>query len=434
VLSRFGFSFRQSEEVNGIKENTNNLKLTVKILLLLTISIRLVQAEEITVHPGESIRLAVLNAAPGDRITVKEGLYKESEILIAKPIELRGEGYPVIDGLAKGEIIIVRSDSVTIKGFYINNSGYSGMKDYAAIRVENSKRCTIQANRLVNNYFGIYLANCSQCSVLYNEATSNAVTESSSGNGIHLWKCSGITVSNNTVTGHRDGIYFEFVTGSTVKNNSTFKNVRYGLHFMFSNDCDYENNVFSQNGAGVAVMYTRHVKMVNNRFENNWGANSYGLLLKDITDSYIYGNKFTANTVGIYSEGGTRLNISRNTFTANGYACKILGNCTDDTIKENNFIINTFDITTNSSRNANLFTGNYWDKYRGYDMNKDGRGDVPYRPVSLFSKIVEETPEAVFLLRSFIVDILDAAEKVVPVFIPESLIDETPRMNKIDSD
>ena len=84
-------------------------------------SLGLIKAEEITVFPGQSIRLAVQNSAPGDRITVKEGLYKESEILITKPIELRGEGYPVIDGLAKGEIIIVRSDSVTIKGFYINN-------------------------------------------------------------------------------------------------------------------------------------------------------------------------------------------------------------------------------------------------------------------------------------------------------------------------
>jgi nitrous oxidase accessory protein len=391
-----------------------------------------IQAKDITVNPGGSIKLAVENSSAGDRIIVKEGLYKESEILINKRIELIGEGFPTIDGLAKGEIIIVKADSVKIKGFYINNSGYSGMRDYAAIRIENSRYCLVQGNKLINNYFGIYLANCTDCSVLYNEATSNAVTESSSGNGIHLWKCANITISNNTITGHRDGIYFEFVTFSIVKNNSTFKNVRYGLHFMFSNDCSYENNVFSQNGAGVAVMYTKHVKMINNRFENNWGANSYGLLLKDITDSYIYGNRFTANTVGIYSEGGTRLNISNNTFTANGYACKILGNCTDDTIKSNNFLINTFDITTNSSRNTNLFTGNYWDKYKGYDMNKDGTGDVPYRPVSLFSKIIEETPEAVFLLRSFITDILDAAEKVLPVFTPESLIDESPRMNRVE--
>ncbi len=388
--------------------------------------------KDIVVNPGASIKSAVENSADGDRIIVKEGHYKESEILIDKRIELIGEGYPAIDGFSKGEIIIIRHDSVTVKGFYVNNSGFSGMKDYAAIRVENSKHCNIISNKLINNYFGIYLAGSDSCNVMYNEATSNAVSESSSGNGIHLWKCSYILVKNNTITGHRDGIYFEFATHSRAENNSSYKNVRYGLHFMFSNNCEYENNVFSDNGAGVAVMYTKHVKMVNNRFEFNKGANSYGLLLKEITDSFIERNYFTGNTVGIYSEGGTRLLIANNEFSGNGYALKILGNCTDDTIRANNFFNNTFDVTTNSSFNNNLFKGNYWDKYRGYDLDKDGTGDVPYRPVSLFSKIVEETPESVFLLRSFVSQLLDMAESVVPVFTPESLLDETPKMERVN--
>lgn len=388
--------------------------------------------KDIVVNPGASIKSAVENSADGDRVIVKEGHYKETEIFIDKRIELIGEGYPAIDGFSKGEIIIIRHDSVTVKGFYVNNSGFSGMKDYAAIRVENSKHCNIISNKLINNYFGIYLAGSDSCNVMYNEATSNAVSESSSGNGIHLWKCSYILVKNNTITGHRDGIYFEFATHSRAENNSSYKNVRYGLHFMFSNNCEYENNVFSDNGAGVAVMYTKHVKMVNNRFEFNKGANSYGLLLKEITDSFIERNYFTGNTVGIYSEGGTRLLIANNEFSGNGYALKILGNCTDDTIRANNFFNNTFDVTTNSSFNNNLFKGNYWDKYRGYDLDKDGTGDVPYRPVSLFSKIVEETPESVFLLRSFVSQLLDMAESVVPVFTPESLLDETPKMERVN--
>ncbi|MCC7159536.1 MAG: nitrous oxide reductase family maturation protein NosD [Ignavibacteria bacterium] len=402
------------------------------ILIILAIANINICSKDIIVRPGGSIKSAVESSEAGDRVIVKEGFYKEYEIVINKSIELIGEGNPTIDGISKGEIIVIRADSVTVKGFYVNNSGFSGMRDYAAIRVENSRYCTISANKLVNNYFGIYLAGCNDCTVIYNEAMSNAISESSSGNGIHLWKCSNISILNNTITGHRDGIYFEFVTSSLVQNNSTFRNIRYGLHFMFSNGCDYENNVFTENGAGVAVMYTKNVKMINNRFENNWGANSYGLLLKDISDSFIYRNTFAGNTAGVYSEGVTRLNIVNNNFTANGYALKILGNCTDDTIKNNNFGGNTFDVTTNSSRNSNFFAGNYWDKYKGYDLDKDGTGDVSYRPVNLFSKIVEETPESVFLLRSFIVDLLDAAEKVVPVFIPETLIDDEPSMERVD--
>lgn len=408
------------------------MKNILYILLILTTANLNGLGKEIIVNEGGSIKAAVENSSDGDRIIVKEGQYWEFEILIDKRIELIGEGYPVIDGLSKGEIIIIRHDSVTIKGFSVKNSGYSGMKDFAAIRIENSKHCNIIANKLINNYFGIYLAGSDTCNIMYNEASSNAVSESSSGNGIHLWKCSNILVKNNTITGHRDGIYFEFVTNSRAENNSSFKNVRYGLHFMFSNNAEYANNVFSDNGAGVAVMYTKYVKMINNRFEFNKGSNAYGLLLKEISDSHIERNYFTYNTVGIYAEGITRLLIARNEFNGNGYALKIMGSCTDDTIRANNFLNNTFDVTTNTTFNYNFFMDNYWDKYRGYDLDKDGTGDVPYRPVSLFSKIVAETPESVFLMRSFVSQLLDMAESVVPVFTPETLLDSTPKMERIN--
>lgn len=403
------------------------------ILFILTLLLSSkIYGKDIIVNKGESIKNAVEAAMPRDRIIVKEGLYKEYEILITKPIELIGEGYPVIDGISKGEIIIIRADSVTIKGFYVNNSGFSGTRDFAAIRIENSSYCSIVSNKLINNYFGIYLANSKNCSILYNEAMSNAVSESSSGNGIHLWKCRDNIIKNNTITGHRDGIYFEFVDNSRIENNSSFKNIRYGLHFMFSNNNEYENNVFTENGAGVAVMYTKKTKMINNRFINNKGSNAYGLLLKDITDSFIYNNHFIENTVGIYAEGAARVLISNNNFISNGYACRILGNCEDDTLRSNNFIGNTFDITTNSQYSTNIYDGNYWDKYKGYDLDNNGMGDIPYKPVSMFSKIIERTPESVFLLRSFITDLLDISEKIFPVFTPAKLEDTKPLMQKIN--
>jgi nitrous oxidase accessory protein len=146
-----------------------------------------------------------------------------------------------------------------------------------------------------------------KCEVVSNEIISNAVSENFSGNGIHLWKCDSMLVSGNSITGHRDGIYFEFVTRSRVVNNHSEGNIRYGLHFMFSNYDDYENNTFKNNGAGVAVMYTKFVKMTGNRFEENWGPNSYGLLLKDINDAVIEHNTFYKNTTGLYSEGGQGL-------------------------------------------------------------------------------------------------------------------------------
>ena len=80
--------------------------------------------------------------------------------------------------------------------------------------------------------------------------------------------------------------------------------------------------------------------------------------------------------------------------------------------------------------NDNYFDKNYWSSYTGYDLDKDGIGDVPYRPVKLFSYIVNRTPEAIILLRSLFIDIIDFSEKVSPVFTPDELVDKNPLMKR----
>ncbi len=175
----------------------------------------------------------------------------------------------------------------------------------------------------------------------------------------------------NTVSGHRDGIYFEFVTNSIIWRNTSDKNMRYGLHFMFSNNDAYITNIFKNNGAGVAVMFSHHVKMIKNYFEENWGDAAYGLLLKEISDSYIENNYFTKNTAGIHMEGASRIAMQKNIFENNGWAMKIQASCMDITLSNNNFISNTFDVGTNGSLVLNTFNNNYWDKYEGYDLNRD---------------------------------------------------------------
>jgi nitrous oxidase accessory protein len=72
--------------------------------------------------------------------------------------------------------------------------------------------------------------------------------------------------------------------------------------------------------------------------------------------------------------------------------------------------------------------GNHFDEYRGYDLNRDGIGDLPHHPVRLFALIVENNPPALILLRSFLLDLLDLAERVLPVLIPATVIDTAPSM------
>ena len=375
----------------------------------------------------QTVTAAVKAAKPHDKILVQQGYYTESNIEIKKPLQLIGVGKPVIDAKNKGGIFQVETRNVLIKGFELRNVEVSYLRDFAAIKVYEGAHVTITDNLIKNAFFGIYLQRTDSCTVARNVVEGKARTETTSGNAIHLWYSDFITITDNKTSGHRDGIYLEFAKRSTIKDNLSFGNIRYGLHFMFSDGNTYTHNTFRNNGAGVAVMYTRDIVMQHNTFEHNWGPAAYGLLLKDISRSTISNNRFIKNTAGIYMEGSTYLHIEKNTFQGNGWALRVLSSCTEDTFRLNNFMSNSFDVSTNAeSSNSNFFSHNYWDKYEGYDLNKDKIGDVPYRPVSLYSLVVERVPSSIMFLRSFIVDLMDRMEKIIPSFTPEMLKDDSP--------
>lgn len=378
-----------------------------------------------------SIKQALQHAINGDTIVVSEGTYKEGNIIIDKQVYLLGQNFPVLDGEKKHEVISIKANHVVVNGFKIQRSGFATLNDPGGIKIYDSRNVTIINNILDDNFFGIYLQYSKNCLIKNNQLTAYGVEEQQIGNGIHCWKSDSLQISGNRVSGHRDGIYFEFVTNSIIWRNISTNNIRYGLHFMFSNNDAYISNLFKNNGAGVAVMFTQHVKMFNNTFQENWGDAAYGLMLKEISDSYIYGNKFRRNTSGIYMEGTNRIKVEKNIFESNGWGMKIQASCMDNEITHNNFVGNTFDISTNGSLVLNTFDSNYWDKYEGYDLNKDNLGDIPYHPLSIFSVIVEKNPPAMLLFRSFMVTLLDKSEKIVPSLTPDNFIDNKPLMRSL---
>lgn len=381
--------------------------------------------------PVSTLGQAVDLAADGDEIRVYPGRYHVSNLELTKRVTLTGIDNPVLDGGNEGHMLILHADSIEIRGFSIQNSGSSHVQDFSAILAEETDGIVIKGNRFINNFFDIYVADSQNSRIIGNEIRASERRESISANGIHAWNSKGIKILNNSINGKRDGIYLEFILEAEISGNISEDNIRYGLHFMFSDDCVYDSNEFRHNGAGVAVMYSYNVQMTNNIFEENWGASSYGLLLKEMNVSEISNNRFRENTVGIYTEGSHDMEIFGNDFELNGWAVKIYANSTNNNFTENNFVENTFDVGTRSQRHYNHFEGNYWSHYEGYDMGRDGIGDVPYRPVRLFSILIERQPEALILLRSMMITLLDMAERVMPILTPEALTDEKPKMERI---
>ena len=379
----------------------------------------------------KELKQALTVSKPFDTLLIKKGTYPCINETINKPLTVIGENMPALDGQLKDEVLVVMSDHVNISGIEIRNSKCGSMKDYSGLRVFKSKEVKIENCLLFNTYFGIYLSDSKYISVKNCKSKGANYGNSDTGNGIHLWKCDSVQIEDCHLEGHRDGIYLEFAKHCFIRHNYCEKNFRYGVHFMFSDNDTYDSNTFTNNGTGVAVMYSKGVHMFNNKFQNNWGDASYGLLLKDMSNGIITGNTFENNTVGVTMEGGTNMRFEKNDFKRNGYAMKVMANCRLDTFVHNNFSGNTFDASTNGELKENLFENNYWDKYEGYDLNRDRVGDIPYRPVSLYSVLVEQMPYAVMLMRSFTIDILNRAEKNIPSIVPETFVDNKPLMKMI---
>jgi nitrous oxidase accessory protein len=405
------------------------------LFLYFLITVTFLQAKQIEVCKTcdiSTIKEAVAIAEDGDQIFIKKGIYKENDIEINKSVSIFGEEGTVIDGTNKGSILHITSSNFSIKNLKIINVVVSYTKDYAAIKISKSKNFRVENIVLDEVFFGILIEKSNNGIISNNIISSAAKEEANSGNGIHVWHSSNIEIFENEVFGMRDGIYLEFVTESNIHQNLSHNNIRYGLHFMFSNNDTYFNNEFKNNGAGVAVMFSKFITMYQNKFTHNWGSASYGLLLKEIYDTQIYNNIFEENTIGIKAEGCTRINYKNNTFIRNGWAIKIAGACYANIFEQNDFLHNSLDLAYNTQVNSNRFDSNYWSEYTGYDLDKNGVGDIPYRPVKLFSYIVNETPEALVLLRSLFVDIINFSEKISPVFTPDDLMDNNPKMKRIN--
>ncbi|MCB1137155.1 MAG: nitrous oxide reductase family maturation protein NosD [Leptospiraceae bacterium] len=386
---------------------------------------------ELHVCPGcafTTVHEALERAPAGATVTVHSGYYPEGSLQISKPVTLRGNGYPILDGLGKGHIFYVTAPDVHIQGLTLYRTGVSSVTEFAAIRFHEIHRCSVRDNVILGATYGIYLERSRDCAIERNRIIGQSRSEVSGGNGIHLWYSQEMSIEGNQVEGHRDGLYMEFSENLRIRKNTFEKNIRYGMHFMFSHHNHFHNNVFRKNTTGVAVMYSHDIDVKGNIFLRSWGGAFYGLLLKEISDSYIQGNLIEGNTNGILLDSSNRNLIQGNSFRMNGWAIDVYGNNYGNRITGNSFVGNHFDITTNSRRSENTYDGNYWDRHHGYDGDGDGAGDVPYRPMSVFALWVNRNSELAILMNSPVVDFLEAAERVFPVITPDNMEDGRPLM------
>jgi nitrous oxidase accessory protein len=245
------------------------------------------------------------------------------------------------------------------------------------------------------------------------------------GSGIHLWNTQRFRIVNNTIRDARDGFYIQASHDGYVGHNAV-TDVRYGLHYMFSDRNVFEDNVFERSAAGAAIMYSKSLTFRRNRFLHNRGFASVGLLLKACDDVTAEDNIVLDNARGIFIEGSYRNTLRRNLVAESDVAIVLYDSTHDSRFEGNVFRDYLSPLQLSGRRTDTVFEGNYWSDDTGADWDGDGYRDQPYRLSNAFDHLRGNLSAADLCAQGLAARILAAAEQSFPVLDPVPVVDPRP--------
>jgi nitrous oxidase accessory protein len=369
-------------------------------------------------QPG-SLAGAIAAAAPGDTIRLAPGTY-HGALVLDRPLVLLGGPDAILDGGHQGNVITVRSDSVSLVGFTVRGSGRSLDRDEAAIKLEHCTGCRVERITIEDPLHGIYLLESHDVDLTDNRITGAAdLVESSRGNGIHLWNSTGNRITGNRVRGTRDGIYFSFAGHNLVAHNDV-REVRYGLHYMYSDDNRFEANTFEHNAAGAAIMFSKRIIFRDNVFSRHIGYRAYGILLHTASEVTAEGNRIEGNLTGLFLDGSTGSRFRNNLVRGNGVGIDLLasteGNIFSGNVIGDNRIAVRKVLGTSENAWSDSGRGNFWNDRQVFDLDGDGVGDRPYQAGDPFAGLATSRPVLDIFSGTLAARALAWADEAFPVF------------------
>lgn len=387
---------------------------------------------ERVVAPGEPIQPLLDALPPGATIRLAQGRHV-GPLRIERPLALLGEAGAVLAGPGTGSVVVVSAPDVRIEGLEITGSGLdTPAMDSAILLTQAAVRARVRSNRLVDNLFGVYVHGAAG-SVIENNLISGRrdLRLSEAGNGVAIWNAPGAQVIGNAIRHGRDGIFVKTSSHNVFANN-TFDELRFAIHYMYTNDSRIVGNRSRGNHVGWAIMYSDRLEIRDNVSD---GDRDHGLMLNSTNRSQVVGNVvrggrekcvfvYAANDnllkdnwfegcpIGIHFTAGSERNtITGNAFVGNRNQVKYVGTRYLDWVHEGR--------------------GNYWSDNPAFDLDGDGIADRPYRPNDVVDAILWTLPAAKVLVNSPAVQMVRWAQARFPALYPGGVVDSAPLMRPV---
>ena len=376
-------------------------------------------------EPASALQARIDAAAPGSVVEVQAGTYS-GDLVIDKPLSLVGHGRPRLEGSGSNSVVRIRAEGVRVSGFDIDGRGLGDLaRDTSGVHVA-ARGASVADCRISGTLFGVYLREAGGSSVERCEIRGIPGKDpGEKGSGIHVWNTDGFRLEDNVIVNVRDGFYIQSSSHGLIRRNSA-RDLRYGLHYMFSDDNLFEDNIFENGAAGTALMYSKRIVFRRNRFLHNRGFASVGLLLKTCDDVTAESNLIADNARGIFLEGSTGNRFRGNIIAESDAAVVLYDSCSANRFEGNAFLGNLTPLALVGRRTDTNFDGNYWSDNDAPDLDGDGRSDRSYRLSSVFDHLRGNLTAADLFTQGLGASALGVAERTFPVLDPILVEDHSP--------
>jgi PGF-pre-PGF domain-containing protein len=328
----------------------NRIKFLLLTFLILTLSSGIGAAAE--VHPGGSIQAAVNSANPnGDTIIVHPGTYTEnidlsktSNLVLMSASPNPDDTIIVPKDINKSVISADASLNLVIKGFTIKGAA----TDLSGIYLNKCRDCRIENNKFLNDALGVYV-DFSVNTTIHNNTATRTNEAGKIGRGINVEGSELTTVSSNTISNQRYGIYFLNSQSNTASGNTISQCADDGMCVLNSNDNSLESNTVNSNGKkGIYLKGPGKSSLKNNIVSSNGGN---GIELEETSGSTVQDNTISGaakdtNIRGIY-----------------------LNTCKDNFLQNNKISNCEYGVAISYSENNNLVKNNAYDNFRGFYLS-----------------------------------------------------------------